>query len=46
MDISGLCSGHKMSKEEFLRRYYGGVEPETKTNEKGQTKNDKEVQYL
>jgi hypothetical protein len=32
MDISGLCSGHKMSKEEFLRRYCGGVEPETKTN--------------
>ncbi len=32
MDISGLCSGHKISKEEFLRRYCGGVEPETETN--------------
>ena len=32
MDISGLCSGHKMSKEEFLRRYCGGIEPETETN--------------
>ena len=37
MDVSGLCMGHKMSKEEFLKRYCGGVEPE------GQTKNDKEV---
>jgi hypothetical protein len=34
MDVSGLCSGHKMSKEEFLKRYCGGVEPETKTNNK------------
>jgi hypothetical protein len=34
MDISGLCSGHKMSKEEFLRRYCGGTEPETKTDKK------------
>ena len=32
MDVSGFCLGHKMSKEEFLRRYCGGVEPETKTN--------------
>ena len=31
-DISGLCSGHRMSKEEFLKRYCGGVEPETKIN--------------
>jgi hypothetical protein len=27
MDVSGLCSGHKMSKEEFIRRYCSGVEP-------------------
>jgi hypothetical protein len=33
-DVSGFCSGHKMSKEEFLKRYCGGVEPETKTNNK------------
>jgi hypothetical protein len=32
MDVSGFCLGHKMSKEEFLKRYCGGVEPETKTN--------------
>jgi len=32
MDVSGLCLGHKMSKEEFLKRYCGGVEPETKIN--------------
>jgi hypothetical protein len=32
MDVSGLCSGHRMSKEEFLKRYCGGVEPETETN--------------
>jgi hypothetical protein len=32
MDVSGFCSGHKMSKEEFIKRYCGGVEPETKTN--------------
>jgi len=31
-DVSGLCSGHKMSKEEFLKKYCGGVEPETKIN--------------
>jgi hypothetical protein len=29
-DISGLCSGHRMSKEEFLKRYCGGIEPGTK----------------
>jgi hypothetical protein len=38
MDVSGLCSGHKMNKEDFLKQYCGGVEPE-----QGQTKNDKEV---
>jgi hypothetical protein len=27
MDVSGFCSGHKMSKEDFLKRYCGGVEP-------------------
>jgi hypothetical protein len=32
MDVSGFCLGHKMSKEEFLKRYCGDVEPETKTN--------------
>jgi hypothetical protein len=32
MDVSGLCLGHKMSKEEFLKRYCGGVEPETRIN--------------
>jgi hypothetical protein len=32
MDFSGLCSGHKMSKKEFLKRYCGGVETETRTN--------------
>jgi len=32
MDFSGLCLGHKMSKGEFLKRYCGGVEPETRTN--------------
>jgi len=32
MDVSGFCSGHKMSKEEFLKRYCNGVEPETTTN--------------
>ena len=32
VDLSGLCSGHKMSKEEFLERYCDGVEPATKTN--------------
>jgi len=37
-DFSGLCLGHKMSKEDFLKRYCNGVEPETKT-----TKSDKEV---
>jgi hypothetical protein len=31
MDVSGLCSGHKMSRKEFLKRYCDGVEPETKT---------------
>lgn len=32
MDFSGLCSGHKMSKKEFLKQYCGGVETETRTN--------------
>jgi hypothetical protein len=34
MDVSGFCSGHKMSKEDFLKRYCGGVEPEANTDKK------------
>jgi hypothetical protein len=30
MDVSGFCSGHKMSEEDFLKRYCGGVEQEAK----------------
>jgi len=30
MDVSGLCSGHKISRKEFLERYCGGIEPEAK----------------
>jgi hypothetical protein len=32
MDVSGLCLGHKISRKDFLRRYCGGIEPETKKN--------------
>jgi hypothetical protein len=32
MDVSGLCLGHKMSKEEFLKKYCDGIEPEIETN--------------
>jgi hypothetical protein len=32
MDISGFCLGHKISREEFLERYCGGIEPEAKRN--------------
>jgi hypothetical protein len=31
-DVSGLCSGHKMSREEFSKRYCGGVEAKRKIN--------------
>lgn len=31
MDVSGLCSGHKMSKKEFLRKYCNGIEPKSIT---------------
>jgi len=34
MDVSGFCSGHKMSKEDFLKRYCCGVEPEANTDKK------------
>ncbi|MDI6889712.1 MAG: cold shock domain-containing protein [Thermodesulfovibrionales bacterium] len=27
MDVSGFCLGHRMSREEFLERYCGGIEP-------------------
>ncbi len=27
MDGSGFCLGHRMSREEFLERYCGGIEP-------------------
>ena len=27
MDISGLCSGHNISRKEFLERYCGGITP-------------------
>jgi hypothetical protein len=30
MDVSGLCSGHKISRKEFLERYCGGMKPEAK----------------
>ena len=30
MDVSGLCLGHKISRKDFLERYCGGIEPETK----------------
>ena len=30
MDASGLCSGHRISRKEFLDRYCGGLTPETK----------------
>lgn len=33
-DVSGLCSGHKMSKKEFLKRYCGDLEPAIKINNK------------
>lgn len=29
MDVSGLCSGYRMSKKEFLKKYCDGVEPGT-----------------
>jgi hypothetical protein len=32
MDVSGFCLGHKISREEFIERYCGGIEPETKKN--------------
>jgi hypothetical protein len=28
MDVSGLCSGHKISGKEFLKRYCAGIKPE------------------
>jgi hypothetical protein len=27
-DVSGFCLGHKISREEFLKRYCGGIETE------------------
>jgi hypothetical protein len=33
MDSSGFCLGHRISRDEFLKRYCGGVEPETNINE-------------
>ena len=35
MDVSGFCLGHKMSRDEFLERYCGGIEPESKKISKG-----------
>jgi hypothetical protein len=32
MDISGLCSGHKMNRKEFLKRYCDGIEPKMKSS--------------
>jgi len=29
-DVSGFCLGHKMSREEFLKRYCGEIETEKK----------------
>jgi hypothetical protein len=30
MDVSGLCSGHRISRKDFLEKYCGGIEPEIK----------------
>ncbi|MFA6055395.1 MAG: hypothetical protein WC769_08480 [Thermodesulfovibrionales bacterium] len=30
MDVSGLCSGHKIRRKEFLERYCGGINPGAK----------------
>ena len=30
MDASGLCSGHRMSRKDFLESYCGGLAPEAK----------------
>ena len=32
MGVSGLCSGHKIGREEFIKRYCDGIEPDTETN--------------
>jgi hypothetical protein len=29
-DVSGFCLGHKISREEFLKRYCGDIETEKK----------------
>jgi hypothetical protein len=33
-DVSGFCLGHKISREEFLKRYCGKIETETKGGKK------------
>lgn len=30
MDDSGFCRGHMISRKEFLEKYCGGTEPDTK----------------
>jgi hypothetical protein len=32
MGVSGLCSGHKIGRKEFIKRYCDGIEPDTETN--------------
>jgi len=34
MDVSGFCLGHKISREEFLKRYCGEIETGTKGGKK------------
>jgi len=34
MDDSGFCLGHKISREEFIERYCGGIEPIPKWRQK------------
>jgi hypothetical protein len=36
-DVSGFCLGHKISREEFLKRYCGEIETE---KEKGKKEED------
>jgi len=33
MDASGLCSGHRISRKEFIEKYCGGLTPEAKRTE-------------
>jgi hypothetical protein len=46
MDISGFCLGHKISREEFLVKYCGEIEPERCAKDKSKERKPEDAKWI